>query len=114
VPTNVRWSVRGLVNHSRKLTLGKRINRKNTAKVERVEVAASGDMAWEFSCGEAEYDVDETPSRCVSFETGILRVWKKVDGRWKMAAAFTRPLDVPFTPSGCSFHSLWVRLRAGP
>jgi len=71
-------------------------NQKQTVKVERLEVAASGDMAWEFSYGTVEYDVDETPSRHVSFETGILRVWKKMDGEWKVAATFARPLDVPF------------------
>jgi ketosteroid isomerase-like protein len=78
----------------------KRKNEKGTVKVERLEVAASGDMAWEFSYGTLEFDLDETPSRHVSFETGILRVWKKMGGEWKVAATFARPLDVPFAPVG--------------
>jgi ketosteroid isomerase-like protein len=67
-----------------------------TKKIERLEVAAAGDMAWEFSISHAEYDVDETPMRHESFDTGQLRVWKNVHGQWKVAARFARPLDVPF------------------
>ena len=69
-----------------------------TKKIERLEVAASGDMAWEFSIGHTEYDVDETPVRHKSFDTGQLRVWRNVRGQWKVAARFSRPLDVPFQP----------------
>jgi hypothetical protein len=29
----------------------------------------------------------------VTFETGILRVWQKEGGQWKLAASFSRPLD---------------------
>jgi ketosteroid isomerase-like protein len=78
----------------------KRKNQKGSTKLERLEVAASGDVAWEFSYGTLEFDVDETPSRHVSFETATLRVWKKMDGQWKVAAVFARPLDVPFAPIG--------------
>jgi ketosteroid isomerase-like protein len=78
--------------------LDKRKNQKSTSKVDRVEVAASGDMAWEFSYGTLEYDLDESPVRHVSFETARLAVWKKVNGQWEVAASFQRPLDVPFAP----------------
>jgi len=78
--------------------LEKRKNSKATRTIQRLEVAASGDLAWEFSYGTLEYDLDVTPPRRVKFEQGILRVWKKVDGQWKIAASFTRPLDVPFVP----------------
>jgi hypothetical protein len=74
----------------------KRTNQKSTQKVERVEVAASGDMAWDFSYGKLEYDLAENPAHHVSFETSSLRVWKKIDGQWKVAAIFVRPLDRPF------------------
>jgi ketosteroid isomerase-like protein len=67
-----------------------------TKKIERLEIAAAGDMAWEFSINHAEYDVDETPARHESFDTGQLRVWKNVHGQWKVAARFSRPLDVAF------------------
>jgi ketosteroid isomerase-like protein len=74
----------------------KRKNQVNTTKVERLEVAASGDMAWEFSYVHTEYETDETPASHKSFEAGMLRVWKKVNGEWRAAAMFARPLDVPF------------------
>jgi ketosteroid isomerase-like protein len=78
--------------------VSKRKNQKQSVKVERLEVAASGDMAWEFSYGKLDYDVDETPLRHVNIDQGILRVWKKVGGQWKTAALFVRPLDQPFAP----------------
>jgi ketosteroid isomerase-like protein len=74
----------------------KRKNQKTVWKVERLEVAASGDMAWEFSYGKLEYDLDESPSRHVSFDTAALRIWKNMGGQWKVAASFQRPLDQPF------------------
>jgi len=55
-------------------------------------------MAWEFSIGHTEYDVDGTPPQHKSFDVGQLRVWRKVNGLWKVAARFSRPLDVPFVP----------------
>ena len=76
--------------------LGKRKNQVNTTKVERLEFAASGDMAWEFSYVHTEYDSDEPPAGHMSFDAGMLRVWKKVNGEWKAAAIFARPVDVPF------------------
>ncbi len=76
-------------------SLRRRTNSKVVRTVQRLEVAASGDMAWEFSYSTLEYDKD---SRHISFDTGILRVWKKVDGNWSVAASFMRPLDQPFVP----------------
>ena len=79
--------------------LDKRQNQKTVWKVERLEVAASGDMAWEFSYGKLEYDLDESPSRHVSIDNAALRVWKKMGGQWKVeASSFQRPLDQPFMP----------------
>jgi len=76
--------------------LAKRRNATYTnRKIERLEVSASGDMAWEFSIVHADYDVDETPKRHKSFDTGQLRVWRNEKGAWKVAARFSRPLDVP-------------------
>jgi ketosteroid isomerase-like protein len=79
--------------------LDKRKNSKNTGAVDRIEVAAAGDMAWVFSHGTLEYYLDETPVRHVAFERATLMVWKKVNGQWKVAALFTRPLDRPFMPA---------------
>jgi hypothetical protein len=78
--------------------VGKRKNQKNTDRVQRLEVSASGDMAWEFSYVTIEYDVDETPARHVKVDAAMLRVWKKEAGQWKTAANFVRPLDLPFEP----------------
>ena len=75
-----------------------RINAKNTEKVERIEVAASGDMAWVFSYVTRQYDRQGDPSFHYKGEAASLTVWKKVNGQWKWAARFQRPLDVPFAP----------------
>jgi hypothetical protein len=74
----------------------KRTNVKSTTDVQRIEVAASGDLAYEFSLGSLEFDRTDQPSEHVAFKTGLLRVWKKVNGDWKIVAAFVRPLDPPF------------------
>ena len=79
--------------------LSKRTNIKGTTDVQRIEVAASGDLAYEFSLGSMEFDVDGMPPHHRAFKTGLLRVWKKVNGEWKIAAMFVRPLDIPFDES---------------
>ncbi len=61
-------------------------------KIERLEVAAGGGTACEFSIHNAKYGVDETPVRHESFDTGVLRVWKNVNDQWMVAARFARPL----------------------
>jgi ketosteroid isomerase-like protein len=76
--------------------ISKRSNEKHTTDVQRIEVAASGDLAYEFSYGTLDYDLAGPPSQHVAFRTGLLRVWKKVNGEWRIAALFVRPLDVPF------------------
>jgi ketosteroid isomerase-like protein len=75
---------------------GTRNNMKTTVDVQRVEVAASGDLAYEFSLGSLEYDQAGTPPKHLAFKVGLLRVWKKANGEWKIAATFARPLDIPF------------------
>ena len=76
----------------------KRINRKQVENVERIEVAASGDMAWVFSYVTRQYDLEGDPSFHYKGKAGSLTVWKKVNGQWKWAARFQRPVDVPFAP----------------
>lgn len=76
--------------------LGKRKNQKSASSIQRVEVAACGDMAWLYSTGTLDYDVDQGH---VSFERAELTVLKKIDGQWKVAAMFARPMDVPFVQS---------------
>jgi ketosteroid isomerase-like protein len=76
--------------------LAKRKNQVNHDDIQRIEIASSGDMAYEFSYGKLDYDVEGAPVQHVSFETGLVRVWKKAQGEWKVAAMFVRPLDAPF------------------
>jgi hypothetical protein len=74
----------------------KRKNVVSVIKVQRLELAASGDMAWEYSYQDSEWDTDGTPSRHEHLHAAFLRVWKKINGEWKSEAFFERPLDVPF------------------
>jgi hypothetical protein len=74
-------------------TLSKRSNEKRTTDVQRIEVAASGDLAYEFSYVTLDFDLPGPPPHHVGFKTGLLRVWKKVNGDWNVAASFARPLD---------------------
>jgi ketosteroid isomerase-like protein len=77
------------------LERSKRLNQKiKTTDVQRIEVAASGDLAYEFSYGTVDFDLAGPPAQHVAYKVGQLRVWKKVDGEWRMAALFARPLDL--------------------
>lgn len=73
----------------------KRINQEDTVDVQRIEVAASNDLAYEFSYATVDYDLAASPLQHVAFKAAILRVWKKVNGQWNVAAIFSRPLDAP-------------------
>ncbi len=57
----------------------------------RIVVAGSRDLAYEYSKASVEYDLKS--GKHVSFDTGLLRVWQKDGGVWKMAALFIRPYD---------------------
>lgn len=74
-------------------TLSKRSNEKRTTDVQRIEVAAAADLAYEFSFENLEFDLPGPPPQHVAFRVGLLRVWKKVNGDWNVAATFARPLD---------------------
>jgi ketosteroid isomerase-like protein len=58
--------------------------------IRRVVVSEAGDMAWEYTDFEFEYDAAST-GKHVKFNGSVLRVWQKVDGQWKIAAQFSRP-----------------------
>lgn len=71
--------------------------RRNTQRSEnivRLEVAASGDMAYDFSDFTLSYDLADTGQH-VSFQGSALRVWKKVGGQWRIAAWFVKPYEQP-------------------
>ena len=62
--------------------------RGKTAPV-RIEVAKSGDMAYEFSQSDLSFELEN--GRKESLTSSILRVWKKESGQWKIAAQFSHP-----------------------
>jgi ketosteroid isomerase-like protein len=55
----------------------------------RIEIAKSGDLAYEFSNGELSFEMKDGRKR--STATSLLRVWRKEAGQWKIAAHFVRP-----------------------
>jgi ketosteroid isomerase-like protein len=62
----------------------------------RIVIADSRDLAYEYSKGTVEFDLKS--GEHVSFDRGLLRVWQKQGGDWKVAAAFYRPYDTAFLP----------------
>ena len=55
----------------------------------RIEVAKSGDLAYEFSDHVLSFDTKA--GEHVSFPGSVLRVWRKEGATWKVAAAFMHP-----------------------
>ena len=72
-----------------------RTGQKVKTSIQRIDIAKSGDMAYEFS--DAELTIEEKgpdgKPRSNTFMTSRLRVWKKVGGQWLVAAQFARPHD---------------------
>ena len=69
--------------------------RKNEATADhpqRIVVAKSGDMAYEYGSGNMNYD-EQKSGKHVSFQTAYLRVWKSVEGECKVAAFMIRPIE---------------------
>jgi hypothetical protein len=62
--------------------------RNNTTPL-RIEIANSGDLAYEFSNSELSFELKDGKKE--RFPTSVLRVWKKEAGEWKIAAMFARP-----------------------
>jgi hypothetical protein len=56
----------------------------------RIEIAASADLAYEFSTSEVVFDLKNGEREAVT-PASVLRVWKKDGGRWRIAALFARP-----------------------
>jgi ketosteroid isomerase-like protein len=55
----------------------------------RIEVAKSGDLAYEFSNSDLSYQLKS--GQKVNTKTSTLRVWRKENDVWKVAAHFARP-----------------------
>ena len=56
----------------------------------RIEIADSGDLAYEFSHSELVFDL-ENGDQEAAIPASVLRVWKKGDGEWSIAALFAHP-----------------------
>ena len=81
--------------------LSKRRNQKvGNPEIQRIEVSASGDLAYEFSYTSLDFDETGATQHHISVKSAMLRVWKKVDGQWRVAALFVRPMDIPFEDLG--------------
>lgn len=63
----------------------------------RIDIAESGDLAYEFSNSELRFDL-KNGDRETAIPSSVLRVWKKDGGEWKIAAMFARPHYVEPTP----------------
>ena len=68
----------------------RRENESVQTEVQRLEVSPAKDMAWEFSKARLEFDEGGKHS---AFDTYIMRVWKKVNGNWRIAAMMVRPVE---------------------
>jgi len=64
-------------------------SQRNHTTPDRIEIAKSGDMAYEFSNSELSSELKDGQKE--RFPTSVLRVWKKEAGEWKIAAMFARP-----------------------
>jgi hypothetical protein len=67
-------------------------SRRRVTMPVRIEIAQSGDLAYEFSNSDLIFDL-KSGGRDVT-TSSVLRVWKKEQGQWKIAALFARPHDV--------------------
>jgi len=66
-------------------------NRRNDVfktTVERIEVAQSGDLAYQYSSFSLAYDDDRGHTQASG---ALVRIWKKDAGVWKIAVQFQRP-----------------------
>ena len=81
--------VRGQGEPELKPGVAERKGGSTATKVRRIKVAKSGDMAYEFS--DVDATIIEGSGKSGSFQASMLRVWKKVDGKWHVAARFQAP-----------------------
>jgi hypothetical protein len=64
---------------------------RSTTIPRRIEIAASGDLAYEFSDTEVRFEM--TDGRQLVMPNATLRVWRKRQGEWKVAAQFSFPVE---------------------
>ena len=64
-------------------------SRRRVTTPVRIEIAKSGDLAYEFSNSELSFDLANGEREAIP--SSVLRVWKKDGEQWKIAAMFARP-----------------------
>jgi hypothetical protein len=64
-------------------------SRRRVTTPVRIEIAQSGDLAYEFSNSELSFELRKGGREAIA--SSVLRVWKKDGGQWKIAAMFARP-----------------------
>jgi len=65
-------------------------SRRRVTTPVRIEIAKSGDLAYEFSNSEIRFDLKNGEQEAAT-PSSVLRVWKKDGGQWTIAAMFARP-----------------------
>ena len=89
----VRPNVRGEKPEPRaNSSAGNRSNEKTAVTVNQLHVSASGDMAYEYSTFKSSWVRNDT-KQTIQREGGLLRVWRKIDGKWHIAASFQQPYN---------------------
>jgi hypothetical protein len=62
---------------------------RNDTTPVKIEIAKSGDLAYEYSDGRLSFELKSGEK--VTLPQSRLRVWKKQNGQWKLAAGFSFP-----------------------
>jgi hypothetical protein len=62
-------------------------SQRNKTTPVRIEIAKSGDLAYEFSNHVLMFELKD--GRKISLPASVLRVWRKETGEWKVAAQFS-------------------------
>jgi hypothetical protein len=90
-----RPSVRGLSTSepTAELQAAKRESSRVKTTIHRIEISQSRDMAYEYSDGDVTARELDASGKMADrpFKNSTLRVWKKADGEWRVAASFSHP-----------------------
>lgn len=72
-----------------------RLNQYRNDVPERIVVAKSGDVAYEY--GTSSMGFTNPQGKKVAWDAGYVRCWRKADGQWKVDLTFIRPIDTKMT-----------------
>jgi hypothetical protein len=68
----------------------RRSNHKQSLKIDRLVIARSGDVAYEYGTFNLQFDT-VPDNKHVDHDGAYLRTWRKEKGEWLVDAAFMRP-----------------------